>query len=124
MGTVREVSPTVDASTGTVRVKVGIEDAPAAMTLGAAVVGESRLRPCSLVIIPWSALSSTNGQPAVWTVDPQTRTASLKPIAIEAYETGKVVVREGLQPGDIIVTAGAQVLRPRQLVAFAEGAAL
>ena len=32
MGTVREVSPTVDASSGTVRVKVGIEDAPEAMT--------------------------------------------------------------------------------------------
>ena len=123
-GTVREVSPTVEASSGTIRVKVGIEKSPAAMTLGASVVGEGRFQPCKLAVIPWSAVSSEGGQPAVWTVDPQTKTVSLKPITIEAYETGKVVVREGLQPGDVIVTAGAQLLRPRQLVAFSEGAAL
>ena len=93
------------------------------MTLGAAVIGEGRFQPRKLVVIPWSALSSGNGQPAVWTVDPQTRTVSLKPITIEGYETGKVVVREGLQPGEIVVTAGAQFLRPRQVVAFSEGAA-
>ena len=72
-GTVREISPTVDRSTGTVRVKVGIEHPPAAMTLGAAVVGEGRFQPRKLVVVPWSALSSGNGQPAVWTVDPGPR---------------------------------------------------
>jgi RND family efflux transporter MFP subunit len=123
-GLVREVSPTVDASSGTVRVKVGIEHPPAAMTLGAAIIGEGRFQPSKLVIIPWSAVSSEGGQPAVWTVDPQTRTVSLKPITIGSYETGKVVVREGLRPGDVIVTAGAQFLRPGQLVAFSEGAVL
>jgi RND family efflux transporter MFP subunit len=123
-GTVREVSPTVDASNGTVRVKVGIEHPPAAMTLGAAVVGEGRFRSRKLVVVSWSALSTGSGQPAVWAVDPRTRTVSLKPIAIEGYETGKVLVREGLQPGEIVVTAGAQLLRPQQVVAFAEGAAL
>ena len=123
-GTVREVSPTVETSSGTIRVKVGIEKSPAAMTLGASVVGEGRFQPCKLAVIPWSAVSREGGQTAVWTVDPQTKTVSLKPITIEAYQTGKVVVREGLQPGDIIVTAGAQLLRPRQLVAFSEGAAL
>jgi RND family efflux transporter MFP subunit len=122
-GIVREVSPTVDASSGTVRVKVGIEHPPAAMTLGAAVIGESRLQPRNRAIVPWSALSSENGQPAVWIIDPQSRTVSLKPITIEDYETGKVVVREGLHAGDVIVTAGAQFLRPRQRVALREGAA-
>jgi RND family efflux transporter MFP subunit len=122
-GTVREVSPTVDASSGTVRVKVGIEHPPKEMTLGAAVIGESRLQPRKLIIVPWSALSSENGQPAVWVIDPQTGTVSLKSIIIEDYETGKVVVRAGLHAGDVIVTAGAQFLRPRQLVAFREGAA-
>jgi membrane fusion protein, multidrug efflux system len=122
-GTVREIAPTVDTSSGTVRAKVGIEHPPATMTLGAAVIGEGRFRPRKLVVVPWSALSTGNGRPAVWTVDPQTRTVSLKPIAIEGYETGKVVVREGLRPGEIVVTGGAQMLRPNQVVAFAEGAA-
>jgi membrane fusion protein, multidrug efflux system len=123
-GTLREISPTVEPSSGTVRVKVGIEHPPGAMTLGAAVVGEGRLQPRKLVLVPWSALSSEIGHPAVWTVDPQTRMVSLKPISIEGYDMGKVVVREGLRPGELVVTSGAQFLRPQQAVAFAEGAAL
>ncbi|WP_114948089.1 efflux RND transporter periplasmic adaptor subunit [Microvirga calopogonii] len=123
-GTVREVSPTVDPSSGTVKVKVGIEHPPASMTLGAAIVGEGRFQLRELVMVPWSALSSENGHAAVWTVDPQTKTVSLKTITVEGYDLGKVVVREGLEPGEVVVTAGAQFLRPRQVVAFTEGAAL
>ncbi|WP_414474363.1 efflux RND transporter periplasmic adaptor subunit [Microvirga sp. M2] len=123
-GSVRQISPTVDPSSGTVRVKVGIENPPPAMTLGAAVAGEGHFQPRRLVTVPSSALSSENGHPAVWTVDPRTRAVSLKSIAIEGYETGRVIVRQGLEPGDVVVTGGAQFLRPRQVVAFAEGAAL
>ncbi len=121
-GTVREISPTVDTSNGTVRAKVGIKQAPAAMTLGAAVVGEGRFQPRELVVVPWNALSSKSGQPAVWIVDPQTRIVSLKPITIEAYETGRIIVREGIEAGEIVVTGGAQLLRPNQAVALAGGA--
>lgn len=122
-GTVREVSPTVDKATGTVRAKVGLVQSPAAMTLGAAVIGEGRLEPRKFVVVPWSALSSRSGQPAVWTVDPQTKAVLLKPITIEGYETGKVFVREGLRPGEMIATGGAQFLRPNQVVTVAKGAA-
>jgi RND family efflux transporter MFP subunit len=122
-GTVREVSPTVDRATGTVRAKVGIEHSSAAMALGTAVVGEGHFQSRKLVVVPWSALSSANGQPAVWTVDPQTRAVSLRLITIEGYGTSQVAVREGLQPGELVVTGGAQFLRPQQVVAFSEGAA-
>lgn len=120
-GMVREVSPTVDTANGTVRAKVGIERPPAAMALGAPVIGEGRFQTRKLVVLPWGALSAGNGRPAVWVVDPRSRAVSLRPIAVEGYETGKVVVRDGLQPGDIVVTGGAQLLRPGQVVAFAEG---
>jgi multidrug efflux pump subunit AcrA (membrane-fusion protein) len=42
---------------------------------------------------------------------------------VERYDTGRIVVREGLRPGEIVVTAGAQLLRPNQTIALAEGAA-
>jgi RND family efflux transporter MFP subunit len=121
-GAVREISPTVDRTTGTVRVKVVIEQAPAAMTLGAAVVGAVRHQSRERVVIPWSALSNGNGKPAVWTVDSQTKAVLLKPIVIEGYETGRVFVREGLQPGEMVATGGAQFLRSNQVVAVAKGA--
>ncbi|WP_236841802.1 efflux RND transporter periplasmic adaptor subunit [Bosea sp. PAMC 26642] len=122
-GAVREVSPTVDRLTGTVRVKVGLAQSPAAMTLGASVIGEGRMQSHKLVVVPWSALSSGSGQPAVWTVDPLTNAVLLKPITVEGYETGKVFMREGLQPGEMVATGGAQFLRPGQVVAVAKGAA-
>ncbi|HEY5795919.1 MAG TPA: efflux RND transporter periplasmic adaptor subunit [Bosea sp. (in: a-proteobacteria)] len=122
-GTVREVSPTVDKATGTVRAKVGLAQSPAAMTLGASVIGEGRMQSRKFVVVPWSALTSGNGRPAVWTVDPQTKAVLLKPITIEGYETGKVFVREGLRPGEMVATGGAQFLRPNQVVAVAKGAA-
>jgi membrane fusion protein, multidrug efflux system len=122
-GKVREVSPTVDPATGTVRVKVGIDVTPPAMTLGAAVSGTGRFRSRQLVLLPWSALTENNGNPAVWIVDPQTRAVSLRGVTIEAYRTEEIVIRDGLKPGEIVVTAGAQLLRPQQVVAFAQGGA-
>jgi RND family efflux transporter MFP subunit len=119
-GTVREVSPTVDPASGTVRVKVGIERPPAAMSLGSAVVGEGRFTPRQLIALPWSALASEAGKAAVWVVDPESRAVSKREVTVEEYETGRVLVREGLRPGEVVVTAGAQLLHPSQVVAWAE----
>ncbi len=120
-GQVREIAPVVDPASGTVQVKIGIERPPAGMTLGAAVSGESRFKPRKAVVLPWSALSSQKGVPAVWVVNPDSKAVSLRPIVVERYDTGQIVVREGLQPGELVVTAGAQLLRPNQAVALAEG---
>ena len=85
--------------------------------------GEGRFKPRKAIVLPWNALSSQDGQPAVWIVDPASKAVSLRPIVVERYDTGRIVVREGLRPGETVVTAGAQLLRPNQTVALAEGAA-
>ena len=118
-GQVREVAPTVDPTTGTVRVKIGIENPPEPMVLGAAVIGVGRFRPSKRMVLPWSALSSQDGEPAVWIVDPNTRTVTLRKISVDRYDTRHIVVRDGVQPGEIVVTFGAQLLRPNQAVAIA-----
>jgi membrane fusion protein, multidrug efflux system len=118
-GTVREVSPTVDPATGTVRVKVGIEQTPPAMTLGAAVIGSTQFKARKLVILPWGALASRDGEPAVWVVHRETRAVSLKPVTIDGYDTGVLLIRDGLEPGEIVVTTGGHLLRPNQTVALA-----
>ena len=120
VGTVREVAPTVDPANGTVRVKVGIDQTPAAMTLGAAVIGAGRLKPRARVVLPWSALGSQDGKPAVWVIDRKTRAVSQRQVNIEAYRTGEIILRDGLVPGDIVVTAGGQLLQPNQIVALVE----
>jgi membrane fusion protein, multidrug efflux system len=118
-GHVREVSPTIDPKTATVRVKIGIDNPPPAMTLGSAVAGTGRWKPRSRITLPWSALTaSAAASPAVWLVDPASKTVSLRPIAIDEYGTGTVIIRSGLEPGDRVVTDGGKMLSPGQKVTF------
>jgi membrane fusion protein, multidrug efflux system len=115
-GRVREVAPQADAATRTFQVKVGIADPPEAMRLGSTVAGRIRLAAPPGVEVPASALTEANGRPAVWVVDPQGRTVSLRNVDIARYDPASVVVSRGLEPGEVVVTAGVQVLRPGQKV--------
>ena len=45
----------------------------------------------------------------------------LKPVLVARYETDRVVISEGLEKGDVIVTAGVNRLRERQKVRIAQG---
>lgn len=118
---VREVSPTFDSATGTVRVKMSLIDPPAAMGLGAAVVGSGTWAPRNLVSLPWTSLSASEAGPAVWVVDPQTHTVSHRAITVERYVKGEILVSAGLKDGEIVVTAGGQFLRRGQVVSIASG---
>ncbi|MCC8979030.1 efflux RND transporter periplasmic adaptor subunit [Bradyrhizobium sp. 10BB] len=117
-GHAREVSPTIDPKTATVRVKIAIDNPPAAMTLGSAVTGTVRWKPKNRIVLPWSALTADGTAPAVWVVDPANKTVFLKPIVVDNYETGTIVIRSGLQPGDRVVTDGSKLLSPGQTVTF------
>lgn len=117
-GSVREVSPVINAKTATIRVKVTIQDPPPAMALGSAVAGTVKAKPKPHIALPWSALAGTGSNPAVWTVDPATRTASLKPVAVAAYEAGEVVIKAGLAPGERVVIDGGKLLSPGRPVTY------
>lgn len=119
----REISPTVDPKTGSVRVKLSIENPPPEMTLGSVVVGEGFSQTLDKIVLPWSALTADQSGAAVWVVDPKTHTVSLKSVAIERYETDAIVVSRGLSIGDRVVVDGGKMLRPGQVVADAGGAA-
>lgn len=120
-GTVREVAPTFDTTTGTVRVKMSLIDPPPAMSLGAAIAGSAQFEPRPLFALPWRALSVGPGGPRVWIVDPKTSTVRLRAITIDRYRTGEVLVRGGLSDGEIVVTAAGQFLHEGQAVAPSDG---
>jgi RND family efflux transporter MFP subunit len=115
-GRVREVAPQADPVTRTFEVKVGLTDPPPAMLLGATVIGQVRLASDKVISIPATALTRFNDAPAVWIVDSQTHTVSLRNIETLRFDPGTVVVAHGLETGDIVVTAGVQVLHPGQTV--------
>jgi membrane fusion protein, multidrug efflux system len=120
VGYVREVSPAVDPKSSTVRVKVAIQNPPAAMTLGSAISGTAGTKAKTEIIVPWTALTATGPKPAVWLVDPSTKTASLRAVTIGAYEAGAVLIKEGLKAGDRVVVDGSKLLSAGQPVTYGE----
>jgi len=119
IGEVREVSPQADPATRTHQVKVGLVDPPPAMFLGRTVVGRVTLRPEPVVELPGTALAQWGGKPAVWVVDRASKTVNLRTIEITRHTANSVIVAQGLQEGEIVVTAGVQALHPDQKVKLA-----
>src|SRR3954453_1474965 len=114
VGRVREVSPQADPVTRTFEVKVGLTDPPAAMRLGATVVGRMKLDTAPVIEIPATALTEFDRRPAVWVVDPKSLTVSLRNVEGARNDPPPVAISEGLDTGDIVVTAGTQALHPGQ----------
>ncbi len=116
VGQVREISPAVDPASGSVRVKVGIAGTPAGMPLGATVIGSVNAVPAKAIILPWQSLTSIEGKPAVWVVDPASKAVTSTLVNVLAFDSGVVVVDKGLEAGQSVVTAGGQLLSPGQTV--------
>jgi RND family efflux transporter MFP subunit len=116
VGHIREVSPQADPVTGTYVVKVGLNNPPEAMRLGATVIGSATMSPEAVVSIPGTALIQAEGKPAVWVVNPTTRQVAMRTVSVERYDTSAAIISSGLKDGDIVVTAGVHALRPGQQV--------
>jgi RND family efflux transporter MFP subunit len=120
--TVREIAPTVDPGTGSVRIKAAIEGSAADMTLGAPVVASLTLSSPSTFTVPAAAIVADEAlDPAVWVFDPSTRAVTLRRVVVQTYESTRVVVQRGLAVGDLVITEGASRLRPAEVVRLAEG---
>jgi RND family efflux transporter MFP subunit len=116
VGRVREVAPRADPVTGTFEVKVGLADPPAAMRLGSTVTGRMQVGGAGGIEVPASALTQADGHAAVWVVDPASETVSMRNIEVLRHDPARVLVAQGLETGDVVVTAGVQALRPGQQV--------
>ncbi len=115
-GRVREVAPQADPTTRTFRVRVGLSDAPAAMRLGSTVTGRVTLASSPEIAIPATALTKFNLQPAVWIVDQDKKTVSTRNVEVVRFDPATVIISEGLNPGEVVVTAGVQALHNGQEV--------
>ena len=67
-----------------------------------------------------SALQEVDGHTRVWVVDPQQHTVSLRDVKVSERLDNSVVLSAGLQPGERVVTAGVNSLKPGQKVKIDE----
>lgn len=120
--TLRELEPQADATTRTRRARLTLANTPDAFLLGTAisVTLTSAVSPRSE--LPLSALFEGAGKPQVWVIDPQQKTVATRDVTLIERTASSIVLASGVQPGERVVTAGVNSLKPGQKVAFDEDA--
>ncbi|EKT4466423.1 efflux RND transporter periplasmic adaptor subunit [Pseudomonas putida] len=120
--TLRELEPQADATTRTRRARLTLASTPDAFHLGTAisVTLTSAVSPRSE--LPLSALFEGAGKPQVWVIDPQQKTVATRDVTLIERTASSIVLASGVQPGERVVTAGVNSLKPGQKVAFDEDA--
>ncbi len=116
IGRVREVAPQADPVTRSYQVKVGLTEWPEAMRLGATVTGRTHMRASTGIELPSTALTTFENKPAVWVVDRKSYEVSLRSVELERQDSHSIIVKSGVEGGEIVVTAGVHALRPGQKV--------
>jgi RND family efflux transporter MFP subunit len=119
-GVVREISPVADPVTRTYTIKVTLKNPPSQLRFGMSIGGRLKGDAALAVALPFSALFEKNGSPAVWVLDQQSNSLTLRPITVARYDANTVIVAGGLSRGDIVVTAGVNTLTVGQKVRLAE----
>ena len=117
LGRVREIAPNADAATRTFAAKISFAQPDAAVKLGmTANVALGDRTGGEVITLPLTALTQVEGKHAVWVVDPHTSKVNLRPVVIGAYREDGVSIRDGLRPGEVVVTAGVHKLLPGETV--------
>jgi len=116
-GRLRELSPTADPATRTYAARVTIlgagEDVDLGMSARAAV--EAAPSQMKRIEVPIAALNARGEGARVYLVA-QDGTVQPQAVKTAGVNGERVVVESGLKPGDVVVAAGANLLRPGQRV--------
>lgn len=120
-GLLRELSPAADPATRTYAARITVLEAGEELDLGmsarASVAGGAA--PTG-VDLPIAALYAKGDSPQVWLVNADS-TVRLAPVKTRGVAGERVLVESGLAAGDMVVTAGAQLLRAGQRVRPLDG---
>ncbi len=118
-GKVREISPVADKVTRTYKIRISLINPPAGVNLGmTANVAVTNSTNQQTVQIPLTAIYQTGDTPHLWVI--KDGIVNFRPVKVGAFGDGKVQILEGLQDGDVVVTAGVQKLREGEKVRIYE----
>jgi RND family efflux transporter MFP subunit len=114
---VREIAAAADPVTRTYATRVSVPNPPADLKLGmTAVVTFVRTGAAPALRVPLTALLQEQGRNQVWVYDPVAGTVRPVQVTLGDPVGNEIEVRQGLAPGQTIVTAGVHLLKPGQKV--------
>jgi len=115
-GRLREVAPISDPASRTYAARLTLSGDLEGIALGMTTVVQAVRPSAPSFVLPLSALHSRDSQPKVWRVDTATGKVSAVPVQTGGFLDDAVRITSGLQAGDRIVTAGANLLVEDQVV--------
>ena len=74
------------------------------------------------IVLPIAAVYQSGNKPHLWLVE--NNVLRLQPVELGDFLSEGVVIRSGLKPGDVVVTAGVQKLQEGKKVKIWDGAKL
>src|SRR5215831_8847228 len=111
-GRVREIAGQADPVSRTYSVRIAIDTPPQAMRLGmTALVALTIEDETAQMVVPLMAITEEGGTPIAFVVDTASKPVRKTAVTIAGIAEGGVRIASGLQPGDLIVTAGVQFLQ-------------
>ena len=118
----RELSPQAAAQTRTFRARLKpVTPRPLPLGATATLVVERQVGEAPAAVIPASAITQNNGQPAVWVVrragTEPVATVELQSVVVHGYRNDEVLV-SGPPAGELVVIAGVQKMAPGLRVAL------
>ncbi|WP_229213543.1 MULTISPECIES: efflux RND transporter periplasmic adaptor subunit [unclassified Duganella] len=114
-GKIREISPVADPSTRTYTVKVMIPDSLSEAKLGMTAVVQFASKTAKPQIkVPLTALYYEKSASSVWVVEGGA--VKLVPVTIGGPAGNDILLAGGVKPGQTVVTAGVNLLKPGQKV--------
>ena len=113
----RELSPSADPTTRTYPARFSIVDPPSFIGLGmTATLSFERPDAQPVAEVPLAAIFQRGTQPAVWVVDRNTNTVSLRPVTVARWRDDTAAISGGVHDGEIIAIAGVHKLEAGQKV--------
>jgi multidrug efflux system membrane fusion protein len=109
-GEVREVSGSADPQSRTFSVRVSLPNDPRVLIGMTATVQAETAVGADKITVPLSALSEKDGGKIVWIVDAAAATVHARQVQIADFTADGVGVTGGLEPGDLVVSAGTQFM--------------
>jgi membrane fusion protein, multidrug efflux system len=116
-GRLRELSPDADTVTRTYVAKISVLGADDAVRLGMTAKLHVALPTAGTMRrLPLTAIRDTDGTPHVWVVDPKTSRVAMRRVELAQAQRDGVLVHRGLRDGELVVTAGVNLLHEGQKV--------
>lgn len=116
---IAEIGTEASDTTRTYPVKL-VMDQPDGVTILPGMAGRASADPVldgtsfgSDLVVPATALASSaeGGEASVWIVDPDSNTVALRPVTVRGLGSTGYIISDGIERGEIVVTAGVSFLR-------------